>query len=182
MKGETTYWILGAVHLGLETGHRLTKANIDKGYWMIKKQELADKVKKLEDQVSQLEAVRNGLVRKNQKLEQNIKSLEQLVPKEKLKELDDGTIYRLCDPSLMVFHENRDMGIDIYCEENQLFKRRLLTRIPISVGYDIHEDMSLTQKAEILAPLVSALETAFQDHTDYCINVVASFNKTVYTY
>ena len=49
---------------------------------MIKKQELADKVKKLEDQVSQLEAVRNGLVRKNQKLEQNIKSLEQLVPKE----------------------------------------------------------------------------------------------------
>ncbi len=87
---------------------------------MIKKQELADKVKKLEDQVSQLEAVRNGLVRKNQKLEQNIKSLEQLVPKEKLKELDDGTIYRLCDPSLMVFHENRDMGIDIYCEENQL--------------------------------------------------------------
>ena len=67
VKGETTYWILGAVHLGLETGHRLTKANIDKGYWMIKKQELADKVKKLEDQVSQLEAVRNGLVRKKSK-------------------------------------------------------------------------------------------------------------------
>ena len=149
---------------------------------MIKKQELADKVKKLEDQVSQLEAVRNGLVRKNQKLEQNIKSLEQLVPKEKLKELDDGTIYRLCDPSLMVFHENRDMGIDIYCEENQLFKRRLLTRIPISVDYEKHEEMSLKERAEMLDPLVSAIETAFKDHTDYHINVVASFPKTIYPY
>ena len=156
---------------------------------MIKKQELADKVKELEadlklveDQVSQLEEVRNGLVRRNQKLEQNIKSLEQLVPKEKLKELDDGTLYRLCDPSLMVFHENRDMGIDIYCEENQLFKRRLLTRIPISVDYKTHEQMSLKDRAALLDPLVSAIETAFSDHPDYCINVVASFNKTVYTY
>ena len=156
---------------------------------MIKKQELADKVKELEGtlrvsehQVERFIEIRDSLVKEKQKLEERIHSLEQLVPKEKLEELDEGTIYRLCDPSLMVFHENRDMGIDIYCEENQLFKRRLLTRIPISVGYDIHEDMSLTQKAEILAPLVSALETAFQDHTDYCINVVASFNKTVYTY
>ena len=149
---------------------------------MIKKQELADKVKKLEDQVSQLEAVRNGLVRKNQKLEQNIKSLEQLVPKEKLKELDDGTIYRLCDPSLMFFHENRDMGIDIYCEETTSSKRRLLARIPISVDYESHEQMSLTQKAEMLDPLVAALETAFKDHPDYCINVVTSFTKTIYTY
>ena len=156
---------------------------------MIKKQELADKVKELEgtlrvseDQVERFIEIRDRMAKENRKLEERIQSLEQLVPKEKLEELDDGTIYRLCDPSLMVFHENRDMGIDIYCEENQLFKRRLLTRIPISVGYDIHEDMSLTQKAEILAPLVSALETAFQDHTDYCINVVASFNKTVYTY
>ena len=149
---------------------------------MIKKQELVDKVKKLEDQVSQLEAVRNGLVRKNQKLEQNIKSLEQLVPKEKLKELDDGTIYRLCDPSLMVFHENRDMGIDIYCEETRSLKRRLLTRIPISVDYEKHEEMSLKERAEMLDPLVSAIETAFKDHTDYHINVVASFTKTIYTY
>ena len=156
---------------------------------MIKKQELVDKIKELEgtlrvseDQVARLIGIRGSLVKEKQKLEERIHSLEQLLPKEKLEELDEGTIYRLCDPSLMFFHENRDMGIDIYCEETTSSKRRLLTRIPISVDYETHEEMSLTQKAEILAPLVSALETAFQDHTDYCINVVASFNKTVYTY
>ena len=108
--------------------------------------------------------------------------MEQLVPEDKLEELDDGTIYRLCDPSLMVFHESRDMGIDIYCEETRSLKRRLLTRIPISVDYETHEQMSLKDRAAMLDPLVSAIETAFSDHPDYCINVVASFTKTIYTY
>ena len=108
--------------------------------------------------------------------------MEQLVPKEKLEELDDGTIYRLCDPSLMVFHENRDMGIDIYCEETRSLKRRLLTRIPISLDYETHDQMSLKDRAALLDPLVSAIETAFSDHPDYCINVVTSFTKTIYTY
>ena len=156
---------------------------------MIKKQELADKVKELEgtlrvseDQVDRFIGIRDNLVKEKQKLEERIQSLEQLVPKEKLEELDDGTIYRLCDPSLMVFHENRDMGIDIYCEETRSLKRRLLTRIPISVDYEKHEEMSLKERAEMLDPLVSAIETAFKDHTDYHINVVASFTKTIYTY
>ena len=156
---------------------------------MIKKQELADKVKELEgtlkvseDQVERFIEIRDRMAKENRKLEERIQSLEQLVPKEKLEELDDGTIYRLCDPSLMVFHENRDMGIDIYCEETRSLKRRLLTRIPISVDYESHEQMSLTQKAEMLDPLVAALETAFSDHPDYCINVVTSFTKTIYTY
>ena len=121
-------------------------------------------------------------MKEKQKLEERIHSLEQLVPKEKLEELDTGKIYRLCDPSLMFFHENRDMGIDIYCEETTSSKRRLLARIPISVDYESHEQMSLTQKAEMLDPLVAALETAFKDHPDYCINVVTSFTKTIYTY
>ena len=173
----------------METDHRLTKANIDKGYWMIKKQELVDKIKELEgtlrvseDQVERFIGIRDSLVKEKQKLEERIHSLEQLVPKEKLEELDDGKIYRLCDPSLMFFHENRDMGIDIYCEETTSSKRRLLARIPISVDYESHEQMSLTQKAEMLDPLVAALETAFKDHPDYCINVVTSFTKTIYTY
>ena len=156
---------------------------------MIKKQELADKLKDLEgtlrvseDQVDRFIGIRDNLVKEKQKLEQRIHSLEQLVPNEKLEELDEGTIYRLCDPSLMFFHENRDMGIDIYCEETRSLKRRLLTRIPISVDYEKHEEMSLKERAEMLDPLVSAIETAFKDHTDYHINVVASFTKTIYTY
>ena len=156
---------------------------------MIKKQELADKVKELEgtlrvseDQVERFIGIRDSLVKEKQKLEERIHSLEQLVPKEKLEELDDGTIYRLCDPSLMVFHENRDMGIDIYCEETRSLKRRLLTRIPISLDYETHVQMSLKDRAALLDPLVSAIETAFSDHPDYCINVVTSFTKTIYTY
>ena len=173
----------------METDHRLTKAHINKGYLMIKKQELLDKIKELEgtlrvseDQVERFIGIRDSLVKEKQKLEERIHSLEQLLPKEKLEELDDGKIYRLCDPSLMFFHENRDMGIDIYCEETTSSKRRLLTRIPISVDYESHEQMSLTQKAEMLDPLVAALEAAFKDHPDYCINVVTSFTKTIYTY
>jgi hypothetical protein len=153
------------------------------------KKDLIDRVKKLkddlevsEDQVKRYEEIRDRLSLKNRDLEQKIQSLEQLVPKEKLEELEDGTLYRLCDPSLMVFHENRDMGIDIYCEETSSLKRRLLTRIPISVDYETHEEMSLKERAERLDPLVSAIETAFSDHPDYCINVVASFTKTIYTY
>ena len=156
---------------------------------MIKKQELVDKIKELEgtlrvseDQVERFIEIRDRMLKENQKLEQKIQSLEQLVPKDKLKDLDDATIYRLCDPSLMGFHENRDMGIDIYCEETSSSKRRLLTRIPISLDYEAHEEMSLTQKAEMLDPLVASLETAFKDHADYHINVVASFTKTIYTY
>ena len=156
---------------------------------MIKKQELVDKIKELEgtlrvseDQVARLIGIRGSLVKEKQKLEERIHSLEQLLPKEKLEELDEGTIYRLCDPSLMFFHENRDMGIDIYCEETTSSKRRLLTRIPISVDYETHEQMSLKDRAAMLDPLVSAIETAFSDHPDYCINVVASFTKTIYTY
>ena len=68
-------------------------------------------------------------------------SLIFLTDPELLEELDEGTIYRLCDPSLMFFHENRDMGIDIYCEETTSSKRRLLTRIPISVDYESHEQI-----------------------------------------
>ena len=153
------------------------------------KKDLIDRVKNLEgnlkvseDQVERFIEIRDRMAKENRKLEERIQSLEQLVPKEKLEELDDGTIYRLCDPSLMFFHENRDMGIDIYCEETTSSKRRLLTRIPISVDYETHEQMSLTQKAEMLDPLVAALETAFKDHADYCINVVTSFTKTIYTY
>ena len=156
---------------------------------MIKKQELVDKIKELEgtlrvseDQVERFIEIRDRMLKENQKLEQKIQSLEQLVPKDKLKDLDDATIYRLCDPSLMVFHENRDMGIDIYCEETRSLKRRLLTRIPISVDYEKHEEMSLKERAEMLDPLVSAIEPAFSAHPDYCINVVASFTKTIYTY
>ena len=117
---------------------------------MIKKQELVDKIKELEgtlrvseDQVERFIEIRDRMLKENQKLEQKIQSLEQLVPKDKLKDLDDATIYRLCDPSLMVFHENRDMGIDIYCEETRSLKRRLLTRIPISVDYEKQDEMSL---------------------------------------
>ena len=153
------------------------------------KKDLIDRVKKLkgdlevsEDQVERFIEIRDRMAKENRKLEERIQSLEQLVPKEKLEELEDGTLYRLCDPSLMVFHENRDMGIDIYCEETQSFKRKLLTRIPISVDYEAHEEMSLSQKAEMLDPLVKALEIAFKDHIDYHINVVTSFTKTVYTY
>jgi hypothetical protein len=153
------------------------------------KKDLIDRVKNLEgnlkvseDQVERFIEIRDRMAKENRKLEERIQSLEQLVPKEKLEELDDGTIYRLCDPSLMVFHENRDMGIDIYCEETTNSKRRLLTRIPISVDYETHEEMSLTQKAEMLDPLVAALETAFKDHPDYHINAVTSFTKTIYTY
>ena len=80
---------------------------------MIKKQELADKVKELEgtlrvseDQVDRFIEIRDSLVKEKQKLEQRIHSLEQLLPKEKLEELDEGTIYRLCDPSLMFFQFN----------------------------------------------------------------------------
>ena len=156
---------------------------------MIKKQELADKVKELEgtlkvseDQVERFIEIRDRMAKENRKLEERIQSLEQLVPKEKLEELDDGTIYRLCDPSLMVFHENRDMGIDIYCEETRSLKRRLLTRIPISLDYETHDQMSLKDRAALLDPLVSAIETAFSDHPDYCINVITSFTKTIYTY
>tara|TARA_R100000808_G_scaffold4074_2_gene13605 strand:- start:1751 stop:2221 length:471 start_codon:yes stop_codon:yes gene_type:complete len=156
---------------------------------MIKKQELVDKIKELEgnlevseDEVERFIEIRDRLAKEKQKLEERITSLEQLVPEDKLEELNDGTIYRLCDPSLMFFHENRDMGIDIYCEETTSSKRRLLTRIPISVDYETHEEMSLTQKAEMLDPLVAALETAFKDHPDYHINVVTSFTKTIYTY
>ena len=156
---------------------------------MIKKQELVDKIKELEgnlevseDEVERFIEIRDRLAKEKQKLEERITSLEQLVPEDKLEELNDGTIYRLCDPSLMFFHENRDMGIDIYCEETTSSKRRLLARIPISVDYETHEEMSLTQKAEMLDPLVAALETAFKDHPDYHINVVTSFTKTIYTY
>jgi hypothetical protein len=153
------------------------------------KKDLIERVKNLqgnlkvsEDQVERFIEIRDRMLKENRKLEERIQSLEQLVPKKKLEELDDGTIYRLCDPSLMVFHENRDMGIDIYCEETTNSKRRLLTRIPISVDYETHEEMSLTQKAEMLDPLVAALETAFKDHPDYHINAVTSFTKTIYTY
>jgi phage shock protein A len=69
---------------------------------MIKKQELADKVKELEgtlrvseDQVDRFIEIRDRMAKENRKLEERIQSLEQLVPKEKLEELDDGTIYRL---------------------------------------------------------------------------------------
>ena len=130
------------------------------------KKDLIDRVKNLEgnlkvseDQVERFIEIRDRMAKENRKLEERIQSLEQLVPKEKLEELDDGTIYRLCDPSLMVFHENRDMGIDIYCEETTNSKRRLLTRIPISVDYETHEEMSLTQKAEMLDPLVARLRS-----------------------
>ena len=150
---------------------------------LIKKvEELEDELKVAEDQVKRYEEIRDMFSKENQKLENKIKGLEQLVPEEKLKEFDDGTIYRLCDPEMMVFHQRRDMGVDIYCESERDDKKWLLTRIPISPEYEAYSEMSLNDKAEKIEPLVKALEIAFKDHCDYHIHVVSSFSKTVYTW
>jgi predicted nuclease with TOPRIM domain len=156
---------------------------------MILKKELIKKVEELEgdlkvaeDEVKRYEEIRDRLSEENQKLQHKVESLEQIIPAEELGKLDDNTIYRLCDPEMMVFHKRRDMGIDIYCESERDDKKWLLTRIPLSLAYETWDSMTLSQKAERIQPLVEGIETAYKDHSDYHIYVEASVTKTVYAW
>ena len=150
---------------------------------LIKKvEELEDELKIAEDQVKRYEEIRDRVSEENQRLQHRVESLNQIVPTKELHKLNENTIYRLCDPEMMVFHERRDMGVDIYCESERDDKKWLLTRIPISPEYEAYSEMSLSDMAEKIEPLVKALEIAFKDHCDYHIHVVSSFSKTVYTW
>ena len=154
---------------------------------MILKKELQKQVDHLNEQVARMDGHENWRREQSRrdnekmtKLEEKIFELEQLIPEEEIKNIDDNSVYRVCDPKLKRYHQDRNMGVDVYFWNESEDKKTLLTRIPINV--ENYYDMSLEDKAKRLQPLIDSLGVAFEDYMDSHILVEASIGTICYSY
>jgi len=153
---------------------------------------LEKKIKRLENKVKKLKAaveeekemgeyrIKNMIKAREEKeeLRNKIFELEQQVDAQETK----GPVYQICDPSLHRDHIYRDAGVDVYVEGHlPSQKKRLLTRIPLTLDSEVWERMTFEQRAALLDPLVQGLKIAYAKCEDPIIHIRASINEMYWT-
>ena len=143
-------------------------------------EELEQQIKSDKDRLERFESFREDYMKRITDLEGTILDLEQITPDDELEKLNNGQIFRVCDPELIHLHKVRDIGIDIYLEDDSENPKRLLTRIPINPEFEVQEKMTWQERMERVGPLVDALCKAFENNGSYHVRVQASISKMMF--
>ena len=143
----------------------------------LKQERLADK-----DRIEKFESFRDEYIQRNTELEGKILDLEQIISDDELEKLNNGEFFRICDPEVIHLHKVRDIGIDIYLEDDSDKPKKLLTRIPINPEFEVQENMTWQERVERVGPLVDALGKAFEDYGDYHVRVQVSISKMTFNW
>ena len=143
----------------------------------LKQERLADK-----DRIEKFESFRDEYIQRNTELEGKILDLEQIISDDELEKLNNGELFRICDPEVIHLHKVRDIGIDIYLEDDSDKPKKLLTRIPINPEFEVQENMTWQERMERVGPLVDALGKAFEDYGDYHVRVQVSISKMTFNW
>jgi hypothetical protein len=145
-------------------------------------EELEQQIKSDKDRLERFESFREDYMKRITDLEGTILDLEQITPDDELEKLNNGQLFRVCDPELIHLHKVRDIGIDIYLEDDSEKPKRLLTRIPINPEFEVQEKMTWQERMERVGPLVDALCKAFENHGSYHVRVQASISKMMFSW
>ena len=156
---------------------------------MVLKKEMQARIEELEqelladkDRIERFESFRDEYRKRITNLEGKILDLEQIISDDELEKLNNGEFFRVCDPELIHLHKVRDIGIDIYLEDDSDRPKRLLTRIPINPEFEVQEKMTWDERMERGGPLVDALCKAFENHGSYHVRVQASISKMSFSW
>ena len=156
---------------------------------MVLKKDMQARIEELEeelladkDRIERFESFRDEYEKRNTELEGKILDLEQIISDDELEKLNNGEFFRICDPEVIHLHKVRDIGIDIYLEDDSEKPKRLLTRIPINPEFEVQENMTWEQRMERVGPLVDALCKAFESHGDYHVRVQAYISKMMFSW
>ena len=156
---------------------------------MVLKKEMQARIEELEqelladkDRIERFESFRDEYEKRNTELEGKILDLEQIISDDELEKLNNGEFFRICDPEVIHLHKVRDIGIDIYLEDDSDKPKKLLTRIPINPEFEVQEKMTWQERMERVGPLVDALCKAFENHGSYHVRVQASISKMVFNW
>ena len=151
---------------------------------MVLKKEMQARIEELEeelladkDRIERFESFRDEYEKRNTELEGKILDLEQIISDDELEKLNNGEFFRICDPEVIHLHKVRDIGIDIFLEDDSDKPKKLLTRIPINPEFEVQEKMTWDERMERVGPLVDALCKAFENHGSYHVRVQASISK-----
>ena len=156
---------------------------------MVLKKDMQARIEELEkellsykDHIKRFENFRDEYIQRNTELEGKILDLEQIISDDELEKLNNGEFFRICDPEVIHLHKVRDIGIDIYLEDDSDKPKKLLTRIPINPEFEVQENMTWDERMERVGPLVDALCKAFERHGDYHVRVQASISKMMFSW
>ena len=156
---------------------------------MVLKKEMQARIEELEeelladkDRIERFEFFRDEYEKRNTELEGKILDLEQIISDDELEKLNNGEFFRICDPEVIHLHKVRDIGIDIFLEDDSDKPKKLLTRIPINPEFEVQEKMTWQERMERVGPLVDALGKAFESHCDYHVRVQASISKMTFNW
>ena len=138
---------------------------------------LADK-----DRIERFESFRDEYEKRNTELEGKILDLEQIISDDELEKLNNGEFFRICDPEVIHLHKVRDIGIDIFLEDDTDKPKKLLTRIPINPEFEVQENMTWQERMERVGPLVDALCKALENYGSYHVRVQASISKMMFSW
>lgn len=156
---------------------------------MVLKKEMQARIEELEeelladkDRIERFEFFRDEYEKRNTELEGKILDLEQIISDDELEKLNNGEFFRICDPEVIHLHKVRDIGIDIFLEDDSDKPKKLLTRIPINPEFEVQEKMTWDERMERVGPLVDALCKAFENHGSYHVRVQASISKMSFSW
>ena len=156
---------------------------------MVLKKEMQARIEELEeelladkDRIERFEFFRDEYEKRNTELEGKILDLEQIISDDELEKLNNGEFFRICDPEVIHLHKVRDIGIDIFLEDDSDKPKKLLTRIPINPEFEVQEKMTWQERMERVGPLGDALGKAFESHCDYHVRVQASISKMTFNW
>ena len=156
---------------------------------MVLKKEMQARIEELEeelladkDRIERFESFRDEYEKRNTELEGKILDLEQIISDDELEKLNNGEFFRICDPEVIHLHKVRDIGIDIFLEDDSDKPKKLLTRIPINPEFEVQEKMTWDERMERVGPLVDALCKAFENHGSYHVRVQASISKMSFSW
>ena len=156
---------------------------------MVLKKDMQARIEELEeelladkDRIERFESFRDEYEKRNTELEGKILDLEQIISDDELEKLNNGELFRVCDPELIHLHKVRDIGIDIFLEDDTDKPKKLLTRIPINPEFEVQENMTWQERMERVGPLVDALCKALENYGDYHVRVQASISKMMFSW
>ena len=156
---------------------------------MVLKKDMQARIEELEqelladkDRIERFESFRDEYEKRNTELEGKILDLEQIISDDELEKLNNGEFFRICDPEVIHLHKVRDIGIDIFLEDDSDKPKKLLTRIPINPEFEVQEKMTWDERMERVGPLVDALCKAFENHGSYHVRVQASISKMSFSW
>ena len=156
---------------------------------MVLKKDMQARIEELEeelladkDRIERFESFRDEYKKRITDLEGTILDLEQITPDDELEKLNNGQLFRVCDPELIHLHKVRDIGIDIYLEDGTDKPKKLLTRIPINPEFEVQENMTWQERMERVGPLVDALCKALENYGSYHVRVQASISKMMFSW